>query len=97
MTHLLHQALRDVLGDTIRQEGSNITGERLRKEAASIGASAFFREKYPDEVTVYFIGEYSKEFYGGPHVKNTSEIGSVKIIKLKKIRYTHRSSVCKAK
>jgi alanyl-tRNA synthetase len=29
-THLLHQALCDVLGDSIRQEGSNITGERLR-------------------------------------------------------------------
>ena len=27
---MLHQALFDVLGDEIRQEGSNITGERLR-------------------------------------------------------------------
>ena len=29
-THLLHQALKDVLGDGINQKGSNITNERLR-------------------------------------------------------------------
>lgn len=122
-THLLHQALFDVLGKDIRQEGSNITSERLRfdfycthkptdeelkkitetlndkikealpvevkiipkKEAESLGAKSFFREKYPDMVKVYFIGDYSKEFCGGPHVKNTSEIGSFTIIKCEKI------------
>ena len=34
-----------------------------------------FIEKYPDIVTVYFIGDVSKELCGGPHVKNTSELG----------------------
>ena len=38
-----------------------------------------FEEKYADDVSVYFIGDtiesaYSKEFCGGPHVKNTSEL-----------------------
>ncbi|MFN4212491.1 MAG: alanine--tRNA ligase [Microgenomates group bacterium] len=122
-THLIHQALFDVLGDRVKQEGSHITGERLRfdfynptkptledikkvemivnekikqslpvyfkilpkEQAYKIGAKSFFREKYPDMVKVYFVGDYSKEFCGGPHVKNTSEIGQIKIFKLEKI------------
>ena len=40
-----------------------------------------FIEKYPDIVTVYSIGNVSKELCGGPHVKNTSEIGKFKIKK----------------
>jgi len=127
-THLLHQALFDVLGESIRQEGSHITGKRLRfdfycakkpttenlkevekiinqkikeelpvnfvvlhkEEAYKIGAKAFFKEKYPDVVKVYYIGQslktaYSKEFCGGPHVTNTKEIGKIEIFKFEKI------------
>ena len=122
-THLLHQTLFDTLGDSLRQEGSNITGGRLRfdfysiskptpeqikeieknindkikeslsvnfkivpkEEALKLGAKSFFREKYPDMVKVYFIENYSKEFCGGPHVKNTSEIGKIEIYKFEKI------------
>jgi len=36
-------------------------------------------------VKVYFIKDYSKEFCGGPHVKNTSEIGEIEIYKFEKI------------
>ena len=54
-------------------------------DALKIGARSFFREKYPEMVKVYFVGSYSKEFCGGPHVKNTSEIGSLKIYKFEKI------------
>ena len=40
-----------------------------------------FQEKYPDEVTVYTIGNVSKELCGGPHVKHTGELGHFKIVK----------------
>jgi alanyl-tRNA synthetase len=55
-------------------------------EAQKIGAQMEFGVKYGNTVSVYFIGEkngeaFSKEFCGGPHVKNTSELGKFKIIK----------------
>jgi alanyl-tRNA synthetase len=126
-THLLHQALRQVLGENVRQEGSNITAERLRFDfsyeekltpeqisqvealviqkiqenlavvcevmdrdlAFKTGALGFFREKYGDKVKVYTIGNpstgsgppFSREICGGPHVKETSELGRFKILK----------------
>jgi len=118
-THLLHQALRDVLGDHVFQKGSNITKERLRfdfthptkmtdeekqmveqivnekikaaipverkvlplEEGRKLGAIGLFGEKYGETVSVYTIGDYSKEFCGGPHVTNTREIGTFKIKK----------------
>jgi len=124
-THLLHAALRKILGTHVQQKGSNITHERLRfdfshtdalsqdekqqvedqvntwisadlpvtvktmgkKAALKSGAIAFFVEKYPNEVTVYTIGDddhsgwISKEFCGGPHVSSTGEIGPVEIFK----------------
>lgn len=98
-THLLHKALENNCGQSVRQEGSNITGERLRfdfrcdhkpnseevekvekemndkireelpvnfvilpkAQAEKLGAKSFFREKYPDEVKVYFIGATMEE------------------------------------
>ena len=123
-THLLHQALYDVLKTDITQKGSNITPERLRfdftfprkmtdeekkkvedivnekikaampvnkvvmkkEEAEKTGAYHVFGDKYGDDVSIYYVGDsldsaYSKEFCGGPHVKNTSELGVFKIQK----------------
>ncbi len=118
-THLLHQALKDVLGNDVNQKGSNINHERLRfdfsypskltdeqkkkvedivnqkisealdvtveemsvDEAKAKGAIGLFTNKYGSVVKVYSIGDYSKEICGGPHVKNTSELGIFKIIK----------------
>ena len=57
--------------------------EEMKKEdAIKSGAECMFIEKYPDIVTVYTIGDnVSKELCGGPHVKNTNELGHFKIIK----------------
>lgn len=98
-THLLHKALENNCGESVTQEGSNITGERLRfdfkcdhkptaeevqkveneinekiqaelpvnfvilpkTQAEKLGAKSFFRDKYPDEVKVYFIGTSTEE------------------------------------
>ena len=58
-----------------------------KEDAIKSGAECMFIEKYPDVVTVYSIsypngGEVvSKELCGGPHVKNTRELGIFKITK----------------
>ena len=64
------------------QDAIPVTVEEMKKdEAVKSGAECMFIEKYPDVVTVYTIGNVSKEFCGGPHVKNTSELGKFKIKK----------------
>ena len=60
--------------------------EMTKEEAIKSGAECMFIEKYPDIVTVYSIGNekygiVSKELCGGPHVKNTEELGQFKIKK----------------
>jgi len=118
-THLLAEALREILDKKIQQKGSNITAERLRfdfnfdrkmtyeeikkveelvnkkikehlevkreemspEEAKKKGAQGVFDKKYGEKVSVYSIGNFSKEICGGPHVKNTKELGKFKISK----------------
>ena len=64
------------------EEALPVTVETMSKEEAiASGAECMFIEKYPDEVTVYSIGDVSKELCGGPHVKNTKELGRFKIKK----------------
>ena len=55
--------------------------EMKKDEAIRLGAEAMFIEKYGDIVSVYKIGDKSLELCGGPHVKNTSELGHFKIKK----------------
>ena len=64
------------------KQGLDVVVEEMSKEdAINSGAECMFIEKYPDIVTVYSIGNVSKELCGGPHVKNTSELGTFKITK----------------
>ena len=64
------------------QEALPVTKEEMKKEdAIKSGAECMFIEKYPDIVTVYSIGNVSKELCGGPHVSNTKELGTFKIKK----------------
>ncbi|MEW6062091.1 MAG: alanine--tRNA ligase, partial [Bacteroidota bacterium] len=117
-THLLHAALRTVLGTHVHQAGSLVAREHLRfdfahftkvseqelsdieeivnekikehielqhhrnipfDEAKKMGALMFFGDKYGERVNVVQFGEFSKEFCGGTHVKNTGDIGFFKI------------------
>ncbi len=118
-THILAEALREVLSKDIHQKGSNITAERLRfdfnferkltdeeirkvedivnkkikehlevkreemtpEDAKKKGAQGVFDKKYGEKVSVYSIGNFSKEICGGPHVNNTKELGKFKIAK----------------
>ena len=117
-THILHWALRDVLGDHVKQQGSYVGPDRLRfdfshfegmtpeqvvavedranaqilsnfdcrhlevtrQEAESMGAIAFFGDKYGETVRVLEAGPHSLEFCGGTHVSALGDIGMVKII-----------------
>ncbi len=117
-THLMHTALRQILGTHVHQAGSFVSPEHLRfdfahfakvseqelseienivneqiknnitlqhyrdipfDDAKKMGAMMFFGDKYGDRVNVVQFGEFSKEFCGGTHVKNTGEIGYFKI------------------
>jgi len=120
-THLLHQAVRTVLGNNAVQKGSNITPERLRfdfvhtkqvtpeelkqiedlvneqikkdlkvemnimpkEEAKKSGAIGVFNDQYGEMVKVYSMGDFSKEFCGGPHADSTGQLKSFKIEKEK--------------
>ena len=65
-------------------KGLKVSSEEMSlKKALASGAQSEFGAKYPEIVSVYSIGKFSKEICTGPHVKNTKEIGKFKIKKEK--------------
>jgi len=75
------QKVEDWVNDKIKKKLNIVRREMLLAEAEKIGAEMEFGTKYPEKVSVYFIEDdkgnaISKEFCGGPHVKNTAELCS---------------------
>jgi len=85
--------VEDLINDVITKDLPVSFKVMPKDEALKTGAIHAFNEKYADTVKVYTIGNpstssgppFSREFCGGPHVKNTSEIGRVRINKQEKI------------
>lgn len=81
MTEEELKQVEDIVNGWI-SEKIDVTMEEMPKlKAVEIGAEHQFIERYPDIVTVYTIGNASKEICTGPHVKNTGELGRFKIKK----------------
>lgn len=81
MTPEEKQKVEDLVNEWIMAGLEVSMQEMAKEEAVKSGAECMFIEKYPDIVTVYSIGDISKELCGGPHVKNTNELGHFKIKK----------------
>ena len=75
------KATEDLVNKWIEEDLPVHKEEMSKEEAIASGAECMFIEKYPDIVTVYFIGDVSKELCGGPHVSHTGEIGHFRIKK----------------
>ena len=81
MTEEEKKAVEDLVNKWI-EEGLIVTKAEMNKnDAVKEGAEAMFIERYPDMVTVYTIGDISKEICMGPHVENTKVLGHFKIQK----------------
>ena len=81
MTDDEKKQVEDLVNEWI-EEGLDVSYTEMSKEdAIKSGAECLFIEKYPDIVTVYSIGDISKELCGGPHVENTKVLGHFKIKK----------------
>ena len=65
----------DLVNEWIKEDLPVTVESMSKSEAIATGAECMFIEKYPDIVTVYSIGDVSKELCGGPHVKHTGELG----------------------
>jgi alanyl-tRNA synthetase len=73
--------IEELVNAQIQKSCEVIREEMSPQEAKTKGACGIFDKKYGEKVSVYTIGNFSKEICTGPHVKNTCEIGKFKITK----------------
>ncbi len=86
MTDEEKQKVEELVNEYIKKNLNVVKKEMPKSEAESLGAEMEFGAKYGDVVSLYFIEDangtvVSKEFCGGPHISNTSELGHFKIKK----------------
>lgn len=94
MTDEEKKEVERIVNEKIAEKLPVIRSEMSLEEAEKLGAEHEFGQKYPDRVSVYSVGpkdateanpkfdkRFSIEFCGGPHIKNTSELGRFKILK----------------
>ncbi|MBQ7645615.1 MAG: alanine--tRNA ligase [Spirochaetales bacterium] len=73
--------VEDIVNEQIARD-LKVTVETMSpEEAVKSGAIAFFSSKYGEQVTVYSIGDFSKEVCAGPHVQHTGDMGHFHILK----------------
>ena len=73
--------VEDIVNEQIGRD-LKVTVETMSpEEAVKNGAIAFFSSKYGEQVTVYSIGDFSKEVCAGPHVQHTGDMGHFRILK----------------
>lgn len=73
--------IEELVNEQIKKGLLVVREEMTFKEAKGRGAQAMFEQKYEEKVSVYSIGDFSIEVCGGPHVRNTKEVGKFKIVK----------------
>ncbi len=71
--------VEDIVNEKILDMVAVNTEVKSREDAIREGATALFEEKYGETVRVVSMGEFSRELCGGTHVKNTGEIGSLRL------------------
>jgi len=81
MTDAEIKIVEDLVNQKIKESIAVIREEMTVDQAKERGALGIFESKYGEVVSVYTIGNFSKEICGGPHVNNTSELGTFKIEK----------------
>jgi alanyl-tRNA synthetase len=90
MTDEEKKRVEDIVNARIKEALPVIREEVSMDEARARGAIGLFGEKYGDTVSIYRIGEgknrgeanlFSMEFCGGPHVENTSVLGTFSVQK----------------